>query len=104
MNWASAELGATIQVVSSQVPGCEACNVLTDNLSEIWLSETGIPQWICISLTEIENLADAEVRTIGWYCWHAYSTNPREVRLHVSRDGAKYKVWDTVKGKLLLFI
>lgn len=160
MNWASENFGAKIVSVSSEVPGCEASNLLDPSPERLWLSEDGLPQWVCVSL---ENLSERvisttssvnnnsnnpplnsspsdsksssshsskshsshsvpqpqnsssppmpstissntyklnysynniEIRTIGWYCWHNYTTNPCEVRLHVSHDGIKFKVWD----------
>lgn len=96
MNFANPLFGAKVISSSSEVPGCSAEHVLSEDLSKIWLSEEGIPQWLCISLQDLSNLSSVEVRTVGWYCWHSYSTNPREVRLHVSRDGAKFRIWDTM--------
>ncbi len=96
MNFANPLFGAKVISSSSEVPGCSAEHVLSEDLSKIWLSEEGIPQWLCISLQDLSNLSSVEIRTVGWYCWHSYSTNPREVRLHVSRDGAKFRIWDTM--------
>lgn len=100
MNWATLACGAAVISVSSEVAGCEAHHALTDDLSQIWLSDTGIPQWLCISLQNVTNYQNIEIRTVGWHCWHSYSTNPREVRIHVSRDGAKFRIWDTVSAAL----
>ena len=94
MNWAAADLGAVVISCSSELPGCEAKNILDNDLSKIWLSEDGIPQWISMSLHSISQVEDVEVRTIGWHCWHPFVTNPREARIHVSRDGSKYRIWD----------
>eukprot|EP01035_Chromulina_nebulosa_P022732 gene22732-29431_t len=51
------------------------------------------------------------IRSIGWQCWHSYSTNPRTVKIHVSSDGknnqresqdnkkrTKFRVWDTFEA------
>lgn len=95
MNWAAADLGAVVISCSSELPGCEAKNILDNDLSKIWLSEDGIPQWISMSLHSISQVEDVEVRTIGWHCWHPFVTNPREARIHVSRDGSKYRIWDS---------
>ena len=83
---------------SSENIDCDAANVLnTDNISSLWLSEEGIPQWLCISFTELAlTNPNLTIQTIGWYCWHAYTTNPREVTVHVSSDGSKFKVWDVL--------
>lgn len=83
---------------SSENIDCDAANVLnTENVSSLWLSEEGIPQWLCISFTELAlTNPNLTIQTIGWYCWHAYTTNPREVTVHVSSDGSKFKVWDVL--------
>jgi hypothetical protein len=98
MNWAAA--GASVVSYSSEVPGCEAYHVLDSDPSTIWLSEDGLPQWLCISLKGLNvGLDEVEIRSIGWHCWHAYSTNPCEIRIHVSKDGAKFRVWDTFRAE-----
>lgn len=94
-NWANVEYGANMVDFSSEIIGCSAHNVLNDNLSSIWLSEEGFPQWFCVHIAETETLRNLVIRTIGWYCWHSYSTNPRKVVVHVSADGSKFKIWDT---------
>ena len=83
---------------SSEIVDCDAANVLnTENVSSLWLSEEGIPQWLCISFAELSLVnPNLTIQTIGWYCWHAYTTNPREVTVHVSSDGSKFKVWDVL--------
>eukprot|EP00981_Chlorochromonas_danica_P006015 scaffold1244_cov162-Ochromonas_danica.AAC.51 len=98
MNWASISLGCRITSSSSELPHCESGNVLGDDLSKIWLSDYGLPQWLSISLTNTVE-ESVEIRSIGWCCWHAYSTNPRDVRLHVSQDGVKFRVWDTFRAE-----
>lgn len=99
MNWATNTYGSQVVSLSSELPGCEGRNILEEDLSKIWLSDEGLPQWLCISLDGIPDKAEVEIRTIGWHCWHAYSTNPREVRLHVSKDGTKFRLWDTFIGE-----
>lgn len=96
INWASSSLGAKLVDFSSEVQGCEAANVLEFNLPQLWLSEEGVPQWLCISLASVKADRRNEcIRTIGWHCWHPYTTNPQEVTVHVSDNGTKFKVWDT---------
>ena len=71
--------------------------MLNSNLPSIWLTEEGLPQWVCISLQHMKE-PDGEavvVRSVGWHCWHQYTTNPRVVTVHVSTDGKKFKLWDT---------
>ena len=155
MNLSSIEFGAQVIDCSSEVFTCEARNILSDDLSSIWLSDGAPPQWICISLvgsstrqhrsnlfggvddtgmtlclflsskvkvmnlhyilsiaysqlyeyfntdfdrigrpgedednssTSVSSSVPA-IRSIGWQCWHSYSTNPRTVKIHVSSDG-----------------
>jgi hypothetical protein len=95
MNWASSALGAKLVDWSSQVVGGEAINVLEDNES-LWLSKPGTPQSVSISMKEVDTIV---IRTVGWYCWHPYSTNPRKVSVHVSTDGSHFRHWDTLSAK-----
>lgn len=95
VNLASESLGAKLVDFSSEIKNCVAANVLNTDLSKLWLTEEGLPQWICISLSDLANKSDVVIRTIGWQCWHPYTTNPRTVTVHVSSDGSKFKVWDT---------
>ena len=100
-NYASAVEGGKLVDFSSELEGCNATHVLDPQLSNIWLSEEGLPQWLCISLDGIKDKRDLVIRTIGWHCWHPYTTNPREVTIHVSSDGAKFKIWDTFHAQLI---
>lgn len=105
-NYASLNEGAKLVDFSSELEGCDAAHILDPHLPNIWLSEEGLPQWLCISLDGIKEKRDLVIRTIGWHCWHPYTTNPKEVTIHVSSDGAKFKIWDTfvaqqVKGTQL---
>lgn len=84
---------------SSQVEGCDAANVLDEKISNIWLSENGAPQWLCISLANTTDKDNVVLRSVGWHCWHSYLTNPKLVSMHVSSDGSKFKLWDTFIGK-----
>lgn len=96
VNWATGSLGATIVDCSSELESNEACNILDPRPAKLWLSSDGLPQWLSISLTGLKDIDKRSVciRTIGWRCWHAYRTNPRKVTLHVSADGAKFRLWD----------
>ena len=98
VNWASAELGTTLVDFSSEVADCEAQNVLESSMNSIWLTEEGIPQWFCLSLAQIQKTRDIVIRTVGWHCWHPYTTNPHVVTVHVSSDGSKFKQWDTFQA------
>lgn len=98
LNWATSLLGCKIVDVSSEIESCQASNVLDPHLPSIWLTEPGLPQWLCISLSDITMRKDVVIRTIGWHCWHPYSTNPMNVTIHVSSDGAKFKLWDAFRA------
>ena len=96
VNVASGTLGAKLVDYSSEIAGCEAQNVLLDH-SNLWLTEPGFPQWVCVSLEDIEDKENTVVKTIGFNNWHSYTTNPQGVILHVSKDGHKFRVWDEVE-------
>ena len=96
MNWATEAAGATIDSFSSQVSGCEAEHVLSPSLSSIWLSEDTLPQFLVISLKNTSaSKEDIIIRSVGWHCWHAYTTNPFKVSLSVSSNGKNFKPWDS---------
>ena len=79
MNWASEQAGCKVIKCSSEVEGCEAKNVLEDNRF-IWLSEETLPQSIDLSLLNTTLYSqEGIIRTVGWYVWHAYTTNPHKV-------------------------
>lgn len=69
MNWATFDLGAKVIDVSSEIETCNASNVLDPHLPSIWLTEDGLPQWLCISLANVTLQKDKVIRTIGWHCW-----------------------------------
>ena len=71
---------------SSEVSGCPSSNLLDSDPSKIWLTEAGMPQWVMMSMGENVERERSVVKTFGWQCWHPYSTNPKTVKLYVSRD------------------
>jgi hypothetical protein len=95
MNYANYDYGVRLVDYSSEMMDCEANNVLDNKMNTIWLSDEALPQWLCLSLVNLHNVRNVVLRTIGWHCWHPYSTNPKVVVLHVSADGSKFKQWDT---------
>ena len=104
VNWATSTLGAQLVDFSSELEGCEACHVLDELTSSIWLSnDESSSQWLCLSLLNLvdnngqyrDMKQDVVIRTVGWHCWQSYSTNPRKVTIHVSHDCQKFKYWDT---------
>lgn len=74
-NAASSASGARIVSYSSQAPGCGASNVLDQNPGKLWLtsSASNLPQHVVIELAREPGI---NLKTFGWFCWHAYSTNP----------------------------
>jgi hypothetical protein len=98
-NWANYEAGARIVDFSTELEGCSAKNVQLADQASIWLTApVGMPQWICVSLADVRVVTTEALvlRTVGWECWHSYGTNPKTVKVHVSSDGIKFKVWDTL--------
>lgn len=93
-NWASVEHGVRLVDFSSQVEECDADHVLDNSLNTIWLTKEGLPQWLCFSLLDATQLQELQIKTVGWHCWHSYTTNPKSVTLHVSSDGSKFRRWD----------
>lgn len=85
LNWASKACGAKIVDFSSEVEGCEATNVVDPQLPNIWLTDEKSPQWLCLSLNGNFEGQKTTIRALGWHCWHAYTTNPKTVRIIASR-------------------
>jgi hypothetical protein len=84
VNWADADRGAAVTSCTSQVDSCRASNVLVSN-DRIWLSEETLPQSVTVSLEGVNrNSSEVIIRTIGWHCWHSYTTNPQSVVVSVS--------------------
>lgn len=99
-NYASLEFNSRIHSFSSSILDCFPENLLDSNLNNLWLTspDETLPQWLCISLNDVEQKQDIVIRTIGWHCWHPYKTNPKKVLLHVSPDGENFKLWDTFEA------
>ena len=83
LNWASKDCGAKVIDFSSEVEGCEACNVIDPLLSNIWLTDEKPTQWLCLSLNGNYEGQKTTIRALGWHCWHPYSTNPKIVRINI---------------------
>ena len=82
---------------SSQIAGNEAKHVLEPNAESMWRTDNRDnaqhkTHWICLSLINIPR--STVIRTVGWHCASAYSSNPQSVFLHVSSDGIDFKAWD----------
>jgi hypothetical protein len=61
--------------------------MLVEDPQLLWLSQTGLPQTFTIECID----AQSPLRTFGWYCWHAYTSNPAEIRLDISEDGVRFE-------------
>ena len=102
VNFATEVHGARVIDQSSEVAGGLASSVLDANPDTAWFADTKLndrddggktrTHWLCVSLRGCKS--DTTIRTVGWHCAQAYSTNPREVFLHVSTDGITFKAWD----------
>ena len=66
------------------------------DLSKMWISESGdgLPQSLSVVLKP-----GAEVRTVGWHCWHAYKSNPRRVSLWVAASEGNASVREPAEGQ-----
>lgn len=75
INIASHEHGARIVGSSSESLGCAASHVLDHNPSKLWLTDPAakLPHHFVI---EVPCARGIVLQTFGWFCWHAYSTNP----------------------------
>ena len=62
--------------------------MLIEDPQLLWLSQTGLPQMFTIECTDSKIRS---LRTFGWYCWHAYTSNPAEIRLEISQDGVDFE-------------
>ena len=82
-NLLSAGAGARVVGCSSEMAGCAAQNLLTPFENEIWLSAEALPQHVTVRVAA----GAPPLRAVGWACWHAFTTNPRAVRVEESADG-----------------
>eukprot|EP00940_MAST-03C_sp_MAST-3C-sp2_P002051 g2051.t1 len=86
---------------SSEIPGCEVSNLLVRDPQQLWLSDLGIPQYLDIHFAvngAISAQSECCIRTLGWYCWHSYTTNPSRVVVKVSRNGTSFESHCTIEG------
>ena len=73
---------------TSEMNGCPITNILDKEQKSIWLSEESLPQEIIIHINKSYfKYFPKKISTLGIYCWHAYSTNPKlvEILLGVNR-------------------
>ncbi len=74
----------------SEMNGCPITNILEKETKSIWLSEEFLPQEILIHLNKTYfKYFPKKISTIGIYCWHAYSTNPKLIEILLSVNSTK---------------
>jgi hypothetical protein len=59
------------------------------------MSEAGLPQNIIIDISSLEKRSKF-YQCFGFYCLHAYSSNPSLIELYLSKDGIEFKHWSTL--------
>ena len=70
---------------TSEMNGCPITNILEKEVKSIWLSEESLPQEILLNLNKnYFKHFPKKLSTIGIYCWHAYSTNPKLIEILIS--------------------
>ena len=70
---------------SSEINGCPITNILEKETKSIWLSEEFLPQEIILHINkDYFKYFPKKLSTIGIYCWHAYSTNPKLIEILIS--------------------
>ena len=70
---------------SSEMNGCPITNILEKEIKSIWLSDESLPQEIILNLNKNDFIHyPKKLSTIGIYCWHAYSTNPKLIEILIS--------------------
>ena len=70
---------------TSEMNGCPITNILDKEQKSIWLSEESLPQEILLHINKSYfKYFPKKISTIGIYCWHAYSTNPKLLEILLS--------------------
>ena len=72
---------------SSEMNGCPITNILEKETKSIWLSDESLPQEIILHINKnYFKYFPKKLSTIGIYCWHAYSTNPKLIEILISSN------------------
>ena len=72
---------------SSEINGCPITNILSKETKSIWLSDESLPQEIILHINkDYFQYFPKKLSTIGIYCWHAYSTNPKLIEIQISTN------------------
>ena len=75
---------------TSEMNGCPITNILDKEQKSIWLSEESLPQEILLHINKSYfKYFPKKISTIGIYCWHAYSTNPKLLEILLSVNSTK---------------
>ena len=83
--------GVKVIYSSTTRKGCNARNILNNDLRTLWISEKKVPQSIILDVTNVIKKPKIFFgEYIGFYCWHAYKTNPKEIELYYSQNNKKY--------------
>ena len=71
--------------------------ILSSDDRKIWLSSSScsFPHVLIVNLAQIKE-KPLFYRAFGISCWHAYNSNPATIRLHISKDGHNFVLWQTL--------
>ena len=83
---------------SSFVKGCPASNIFTSDDKQMWMTDPGIPQSVCIDLglnfqNDVGHTFNRNYTYFGFRCSHVYSSNPAKLQLNISLDGINFQTW-----------
>lgn len=82
---------------AAQKDVCSHNNLLNSSPNQLWISSPGLPQTFTIELREA---TPSHINTIGWFCHHAYTTNPQVVRVNVkAKFDDEYCLWAVLRAK-----
>ena len=59
---------------------------------KLWLTDSPLPQFFIFKRGGDRR---PEVNTVGFHCWYDYLSNPKSLRLFVSKNGTSFVEWDT---------
>lgn len=76
---------------SSNEKSCNPKNIIDNASKTIWLSLKGFPQSVTFDLTHLIKKPKPFFQYWGIHCWHAYSTNPKEVEIQCSADNKSFE-------------
>ena len=72
---------------SSEMNGCPITNIIEKEIKSIWLSEESLPQEIILNINKNYFIHyPKKLSAIGIYCWHAYSTNPKQIEILINNN------------------